>query len=211
LTFATNHLGHFLLVQLLLDDLEDNGRVVFTASGTHDPDTLDGKFIGRAARPDARALSKAGSDGSAPLSGGRRYTTSKLCVMLHTYELHQRLRAADSRILSIAYDPGAIAETGLLRDIPGPARTLIGAQPIRWLMKSMGLTLGDLALSGRALADLAVSDGFLSGRYYQWKENALHDRRSATMSYDRDLAEALWHDSKQLVQLRSDEEPDRLK
>ena len=41
-TFATNYLGHFLLVELLLDRVADHGRIVFTASGTHDPDTPDG-------------------------------------------------------------------------------------------------------------------------------------------------------------------------
>jgi len=50
-TFATNYLGHFLLVQLLLDHVAENGRIVFVASGTHDPDTSDGKFAGKAARP----------------------------------------------------------------------------------------------------------------------------------------------------------------
>lgn len=36
-TFATNHLGHFLLAQLLLPRMAPRGRVVITSSGTHDP------------------------------------------------------------------------------------------------------------------------------------------------------------------------------
>jgi NAD(P)-dependent dehydrogenase (short-subunit alcohol dehydrogenase family) len=210
LTFATNFLGHFLLVQLLLDVLEEDGRVVFTASGTHDPDTTDGKFIGRAVKPDAFALAKDGLDGSKPLSGGTRYATSKLCTILHAYELDRRMNAAKIGISSIAYDPGAIAATGLLRELPGPARALIGSRPVRWLMKRVGLTLGDLHQSGRALADLTVSRDFGSGRYYQWKNGTLYERRSAEMTYDRELAEALWRDSKKLVQLKPEEEPVRL-
>ena len=50
-TFATNCLGHFLLVELLVDRLESHGRIVYTSSGTHDPDTMDGKMVGRAAEP----------------------------------------------------------------------------------------------------------------------------------------------------------------
>ncbi|PCC67119.1 NAD(P)-dependent dehydrogenase, short-chain alcohol dehydrogenase family [Nannocystis exedens] len=211
LTFATNYLGHFLLVQLLIDSLEEDGRVVFTASGTHDPDTTDGKFIGRAVKPDAFALAKTGLDGNKRLPGGKRYTTSKLCVVLHAYELDRRLKAAGLRISSIAYDPGAIAATGLLRDVPGPARAMIGSRPVRWLMKRVGLTLGDLVQSGRALAHLAVSSDVLSGRYYQWKDGALHERRSADLTYDQMLAEALWRDSRTLVQLSPEEEPERLK
>ena len=53
LTFATNCLGHFLLVDLLLPVVSADGRVVFTASGTHDPDTMDGKLVGAAAEPNA--------------------------------------------------------------------------------------------------------------------------------------------------------------
>ena len=211
LTFATNYLGPFLLVQLLLDILDENGRVVFTASGTHDPDTADGKFIGRAVKPNAFALAKAGLDEHKSLPGGKRYTTSKLCVVLHAYELDRRLRAAGRNILSIAYDPGAIAETGLLRDVPGPARALIGSRPVRWLMKQAGLTLGDLVQSGRALANLATSGEVRSGCYFQWKNGSLHESRSAEMSYDRQLAEALWQDTKRLVRLSPEEEPERLK
>ena len=44
-TFATNCLGHFLLVELLVPSLPDRGRVVFTASGTHDRDTMDGRLV----------------------------------------------------------------------------------------------------------------------------------------------------------------------
>ena len=36
-TFAVNHLGHFLLVRLLLDDLSQDGRITFVSSGTHNP------------------------------------------------------------------------------------------------------------------------------------------------------------------------------
>jgi NAD(P)-dependent dehydrogenase (short-subunit alcohol dehydrogenase family) len=43
ITFAINCLGHFLLIELLTERIENNGRIVFTASGTHDPDTSDGK------------------------------------------------------------------------------------------------------------------------------------------------------------------------
>ncbi|WP_313324712.1 SDR family NAD(P)-dependent oxidoreductase [Sphingobium yanoikuyae] len=211
LTFATNYLGHFLLVQLLLDSLAEDGRVVFTASGTHDPDTADGKFIGRAVRPDAFALAKAGLDGNEPLPGGKRYTTSKLCVVLHAYELDRRIEAAGLGISAIAYDPGAIAATGLLRDVPGPARAIIGSPPVRWLMKRLGLTMGDLVQSGRALAHLATSGDVVSGRYYQWKDGVLRERRSAEMTYDRGLADKLWRASKALVQLRPEDEPERLR
>ena len=77
-TFATNHLGHFLLIELLIDCMDENGRVVFTASGTHDPETMDGKLSGAVVEPNAIALANDGKDGRKPISAGKRYSTSKL-------------------------------------------------------------------------------------------------------------------------------------
>jgi NAD(P)-dependent dehydrogenase (short-subunit alcohol dehydrogenase family) len=37
LTFAVNHLGHYLLTRLLLGDMAQDGRITFVSSGTHDP------------------------------------------------------------------------------------------------------------------------------------------------------------------------------
>ena len=108
-TFATNCLGHFLLLNLLLDGVQEGGRVIWTASGTHDPNTTDGKLVGRAAPPDAETLANTGKSGK-PLSGGVRYTTSKLCLILYSYELDRRLRKAKRNVASIAYDPGFTPE-----------------------------------------------------------------------------------------------------
>ena len=41
-TFAVNHLGHFLLVNLLLRRFGDRGRIVVVSSGTHNPDQFTG-------------------------------------------------------------------------------------------------------------------------------------------------------------------------
>ena len=50
---------------------------MFTASGTHDPDTTDGKMVGKVVEPDAIALANDGKDGKKPLSAGIRYSILK--------------------------------------------------------------------------------------------------------------------------------------
>lgn len=75
-------------------------------------------MVGIAAEPDACALANEGKNGRKPISGGKRYTTSKLCMILFAYELNRRLRASDSSVLCIAFDPGRIPETGLTKTSP---------------------------------------------------------------------------------------------
>src|SRR5690606_7759328 len=40
LTFATNHLAHYLLARLLWPQMEDDGRIIITTSDTHDPEIV---------------------------------------------------------------------------------------------------------------------------------------------------------------------------
>lgn len=206
-TFATNCLGHFLLVELLLDRVAEQGRVVFTASGTHDPETADGKMVGIAVEPDATALANDGKNGARPLSGGVRYATSKLCTMLYAYELDRRLRRCGSPMASIAFDPGLMPETGLLRTMPGPVQWLAKTSLTRLVTKRMGVTQGSIGFSGAALAKIAADPGFAnaSGKYFQSNNGRLIEQRSSAASHDKAKATQLWQDSEALVHLQPGE------
>ena len=211
-TFATNYLGHFLLVNLLLDSISENGRVVFTASGTHDPATMDGKLVGKAAEPDARALANEGKNQVKPISGGKRYTTSKLCTIMFAYELDRKLRESDSSVLSIAFDPGLIAETGLTRTSPKFVQWLVRTSLMKWFFQRIGVTMGSLAVSGPGLARVVADPAFsnASGKYIQSKNGSIEEARSSETSYDQKRAARLWTDSEQLVHLRMEEQPHRM-
>lgn len=207
LTFATNCLGHFLLVQLLLPLLPEDGRVVFTASGTHDPATMDGRMVGAAVEPDAMALANDGKGGAKPLAVGKRYSTSKACDVMYAYELARRLDRAGSSVASVAFDPGYIPSTGFLRDLPRVVRWLSNTRVMRRVLRRVGVVTSTAEFSGASLADLAVDKAYGTGAYFQAREGVLSQVRSSTTSYDERLASALWNDSKQLVGLRPDEEP----
>ena len=212
-TFATNCLGHFLLVELLTDQMAEKGRIVFTASGTHDPDTTDGKMVGLAAEPDAIALANDGKDGKKPLSGGTRYSSSKLCMILYAYELDRRLRRSGSLISSIAFDPGSVPETGLLRTMPKPVQWLAPTRFMKWVMRRMGVTQGTISFSGLSLSRIAADPAYAcaSGKYLQSSAGVLNERRSSETSYDEQRALKLWDDSKLLVQLQPTEESRQLR
>lgn len=210
-TFATNHLGHFLLVNLLIDRLDERGRVVFTASGTHDPDTGDGRF-GSVVEPDANALAHQGKTHKA-IGAQNRYSTSKLCNVLCAYELHRRLRRSELHIASIAFDPGGIPESSLGRHLPRLLLAFIRSRFAKWLMKRMGVNVGNLSVAGVSLAKLAVDPTYAdaSGKYYQADERTMRERKSSALSYDPGRAAKLWSDSEALVHLQPDEKPSRLR
>jgi retinol dehydrogenase 12 len=96
LTFATNHLGPFLLTALLSDCLIETARVVNVASRAHFRGRLD---FGRITDPHASYSSAAA------------YAQSKLANVLHAFALARRL--AGTRICVNCLHPGVVA-TNLL-------------------------------------------------------------------------------------------------
>jgi NAD(P)-dependent dehydrogenase (short-subunit alcohol dehydrogenase family) len=106
---ATNHLGPFLLTNLLLGLLEKGApsRVVIVASEAHR----------RAGRLDVERFAEPGSYG--PLESMRVYGRSKLLNILFAQELARRMEGSGVTVNAVC--PGAVA-TGLFRDVPGGGR-----------------------------------------------------------------------------------------
>lgn len=169
---------------------------------------MDGKLVGGAVEPDAMALAEQGKHGK-PISGGKRYSTSKLCTVLYAYELSRRLDAADAGITSIAFDPGLIVETGLNRSAPKVAQSIMRTSAAKWLFKTMGVTMGSIPFSGDSLAEVAIGPQFAraNGQYIQSNDGRLIEARSSKASYDGTSAARLWADSSHLVSLLPREEP----
>ena len=193
-TFAVNHLGHFLLVNLLLPDLIEGGRIAFVSSGTHDPAAKTGMPAPR--YETARAVAEDFKPGGE--AGRRRYTTSKLCNILCAYELARRLEtAADPRLRSIrvhAFDPGLMPGTGL-------ARTYSPLLRFVWSYVMPALTrfypnAQSPETSGRRLAKLATDRNDKTTGGYVSDGRAI---RSSAQSYDAGKARDLWEASAAMV------------
>ncbi len=113
-TFGVNHLGHFLLVNLLLKDLKSPARIVFVSSDTHNPTKKT--MMPPPVFQDAEILAHPKPDDkNADLGtiGRIRYTTSKLCNILCAYELSRRLQTEqkDQKITVNAFNPSLMAGT----------------------------------------------------------------------------------------------------
>lgn len=190
LTFATNHLGHFLLVHELLDLLAPGAAVVSTASGTHDPaDRLARRFGFRGAVfPDAKAVARGELDASVSekQQGLDRYATSKLCNVLFTYAMAARVPAAAARFL--AFDPGLMPGTGLARDRSLPER--LGWTYVMPLLGRFMAGVSSPARSGAALARL-LSEPRLAPDTGLHLDFRLRRTPTSEMSFGRDVQDNL--------------------
>lgn len=206
-TYATNYLGHVLLVELLINKVSEKGRIVFTSSGTHDPDTADGKMMGVADKATAVELANTGKNGAKPISLGKMYSTSKLDMIQYIYELDRKLKKANIPIAAIAFDPGATPGTGFLRNMPKPVAWLAETSFMRWVMKRNGITTSSADFSGESLAKITVDSAFAngSGKYFQTNNGQLNERSSSKLSYDKKRAAKLWEDTQKLIHIKADE------
>jgi NAD(P)-dependent dehydrogenase (short-subunit alcohol dehydrogenase family) len=138
LTFATNHLGPFLLTALLLPRLSATARVVTVASRVHYRARLDLTGI---ADPRTRYSSIAA------------YAQSKLANVLHTFALARRL--STTRITVNCLHPGVVA-TNLL---PWWVRVI---KPL------LSPVIFDAERGARSTLHLALSDEVagVSGKYF---------------------------------------------
>lgn len=210
-TFGVNHLGHFLLVNLLLPVLSKPARVAVVASGVHDPAQSAGVPAPAWNNTSALARGELGTvatkaDGTRHvLSGGdspyqdlmRRYSTSKLANIYFTYALARRLPPG---VTVNAFDPGLMPGTGLARE----ASALVGwlwhrvLPHLHWLLRLLvSHNIHTPEESGAALARL-VCDPLLAGTTAKYFEG-LKEIHSSAESYDEARAEALWNDSETLT------------
>lgn len=174
LQFFTNHIGHFMLVTGLLEQLKDAGRVVMLSSEGHRRAPVGGIEFDNLS----------GDKGYQPLSA---YGQSKFANLLFAKELQRRF--AGTKKTAYAVHPGVVA-TNLARNLgPVLSRVLAAIAPL--FLKSVGegaATEVFAAVHAKALP--------LAGRYLS-DSNVEKPRADAD---DAALATRLWAESEKIVQ-----------
>ena len=111
MAFGVNHLGHFLLTQLLLERIRSSGpaRIVTVASRAHRraPAAIDWSALRQP---------------TASLTGVREYAVSKLCNVLFSAELGRQLKGTG--VSTYALHPGVV-DTEVWRSVPAWLRPLL--------------------------------------------------------------------------------------
>lgn len=202
-TFAINHLAHYLLARLAVPFIASGGRLILTASGTHDPAEHSG--MPPPLHADARLLAFPEHDGRRdpdPGAAGRRaYSSSKLANVMTARELARRLSATRPDLMIAAFDPGFTPGTGLAREYPDfisfTFRTIL---PV---LSLFGRRISTPKVSGKWLAALAVSDAYQQARgaYFAVRGGALLEKQPSILARDAKACAALWDESANLVGL----------
>jgi NAD(P)-dependent dehydrogenase (short-subunit alcohol dehydrogenase family) len=164
MTLALNHLGYFLLTNLLLDRLKASAsaRIVNVASNAH----MGGR------------INFADLQGQHRYGGWRAYAQSKLANLLFTYELARRLDHTE--VTANAVHPGFVA-TGFGRNNRGAFAWLIRLAQFAALSPEQGAqTLIYLASSPEVQG--------VTGKYFVKKRAVT----SSKASYDYSVARRLW-------------------
>jgi NAD(P)-dependent dehydrogenase (short-subunit alcohol dehydrogenase family) len=124
MTFATNHLGPFMLTEVIVPHLPDGAIVVFVVSGVEDPErklaVAAGFRGGRYISAEASARGEWKPGGSA-LPGADAYATSKQCNLATVMAFAREI----PRLRFNAFEPGFTPSTGLGRESGALLRFLL--------------------------------------------------------------------------------------
>ncbi|AFY59878.1 protochlorophyllide reductase [Synechococcus sp. PCC 6312] len=212
LSVATNHLGHFLLCNLMLEDLKKSTypdrRLVILGTVTANPKELGGK-IPIPAPPDLGNLAGFEAGFKAPISmingkpfkPGKAYKDSKLCNVLTMRELHRRYHDSTGITFSSLY-PGCVADTPLFRNHYPLFQKLF---PLFQKNITGGYVSQELA-GDRVAAVVADPELKESGIYWSWGNRQQPGRRSfaqevSNEAQDDAKARKLWDLSAKLCGL----------
>jgi NAD(P)-dependent dehydrogenase (short-subunit alcohol dehydrogenase family) len=171
-TFAINHLGPFLLTNLLLDLLMSSApsRIVNVTSDAHNGAKVNFEDL----------------QGEKKFSGWQAYGQSKLAMILFTHELAKRLEGTGVTVNS--------AHPGVVRTNFAKNNGLVtfGFRLLRPFFISP-------ETAARRILYVATSPELegVTGKYF----TKMHAAKSSQESYSDDSAERLWHISEQLTKL----------
>jgi protochlorophyllide reductase len=201
ISVTTNYFGHFLLANLMLEDLQKSAapRLITLGTVTANSEEFGGKvpIPAPADLGDFRGLKDgfkaptAMIDGK-PFKAGKAYKDSKLCTMMMSRELHTRFHDETGIVFSTLY-PGCVADTPLFRNAPPLFQKIFP-----WFQKNITKGYVSQPLSGDRVAQVVADPAFSqSGQHWSWG-NRQHEGREAfaqglsTKATDAARSRELW-------------------
>ena len=176
MSLGVNHLGHFLLVQLLLPELKRarGARCCIVGSVTGNSNTIAGSFVKPVADlGDLEGLRAGGGCASAmaaapseAFDGAKAYKDAKALNMVTVLEMHRRFHGSTGVVFNSIY-PGCIAETNLFREKRQWFRDIFPK-----FMKAIGAYVSEKEAGERLAQAIYDPQCTQSGVYWSWNGNA---------------------------------------
>ncbi len=212
ISVATNHLGHFLLCQLLLPALQQSRvlqpRLITLGTVTANSEEFGGKVpipapadLGDFAGLKAGFLAPVAMIDGKPFKPGKAYKDSKLCNMMMSREFHRRYHASTGIVFNTLY-PGCVADTALFRDTPQAFRTIFP-----WFQKNITKGYVSQELAGERVAQVVADPAFSeSGMHWSWGNRQREGRAAFAQALSIQASSAqratqLWELSEKLIAL----------
>jgi protochlorophyllide reductase len=208
LSMTTNHLGHFLLCNLMLEDLKkstySDRRMVILGTVTHNPDELGGKIP---PRPDLGNFEGFEAGFKDPISMAnakafepvKAYKDSKVCNVLTMRELDRRYHESTGISFTSLY-PGCVADTPLFRN-----HYPLFQKIFPWFQKNITGGYVSQELAGERVAMVVADPEYKqSGAYWSWGNRQKKDGKSfvqkvSPQARDDIKGERMWDLSAKLV------------
>lgn len=210
LTVTTNHLGHFLLCNLMMEDMKKSPatdkRMIILGTVTHNPDELGGKIPPQPDLGDLQGFAEGFKDPVTMIDGKafepvKAYKDSKVCNILTMRELHRRYHDSTGISFTSLY-PGCVAETPLFRNHYPLFQKLF---PLFQKYITGGYVSQDLA--GERVAMVVADPEYRqSGAYWSWGNRQKKDGKSfvqrvSPQARDDERGDRMWDLSAKLVGL----------
>ncbi|MBD1822340.1 protochlorophyllide reductase [Cyanobacteria bacterium FACHB-DQ100] len=212
ISVATNHFGHFLLCNLMLEDLKHSAhsdpRLIILGTVTANSKELGGK-IPIPAPADLGNLEGFEAGFKAPIAmidgkkfkAGKAYKDSKLCNMITVRELHRRYHDSTGIVFNSLY-PGCVADTPLFRNsLP------VFQKVFPWFQKNITGGYVSQELAGERVAQVVADPEFKqSGVHWSWGNRQQAGRESfvqelSEKASDDAKGKRMWELSEKLVGL----------
>jgi light-dependent protochlorophyllide reductase len=167
---GVNHIGHFLLMQLLVSKLTAGPfRIVLTASSVHDPALKAGQSGGKPAtlgditglginliqNPRGATMVDGGD-----YHGGKVYKDSKLCNIL---TCRQASKEFPTTITTVSFNPGFVPTTGLFDSLR--QESWWKAQALMAFASIMGFSV-PVQVAASRLVNMVTANNLQNGAYY---------------------------------------------